>query len=159
MQFAEINSLYHVGKAGLSEIIPGLSKGFTDAGEWADQIYRERPAYLSTETGRYPVTKGLQEYKIDLPTIDTKKLRADLPSLVDSGMYITEDAGGWWEEGQEPKVLEFYLNEDGEVSLTRLSKLWRPAMNVTGTVAYLGTIPLSGKLSSLQSFFKENGKK
>lgn len=131
---------YHVGKVGLLEIIPGRSKGFIDAGEWADKVYKGRPIYLSTKKGRYPVRKGLKEYKIDLSMIDTKKLRADLPSLVDNGMNITEDWKGWWEEEQEPQALRSYLNKDGEISLTRLAKLWRPAKDVTETVAYRGSI-------------------
>lgn len=138
---------YHVGKAGLSEIIPGRSKGFIDAGEWADQIYKGRPTYLSAKKGRYPVKKGLKEYKIDLSAIDTKKLRADLPSLVDNGMYITEDKKGWWEEGQEPSILKPYLNRNGEISLTKLAKLWQPAGNVTKTVAYKGIISVSTETS------------
>lgn len=136
---------YHVGKAGLSEIIPGRSKGFTDAGEWADQIYKGRPTYLSTKKGRYPIKKGLKEYRIVSSVIDTKKLRADLPSLVDSGMNITEDWNGWWEEEQEPQALRSYLNKDGEISLTKLAKLWQPAKDVTGTVAYQGNINVSKK--------------
>ncbi len=132
-------TFYHVGEAGLREIIPGLSKGFISAGKWADKIYKGRPTYLSTESGRYPITKGLQEYKIDFSVIDTKKLRADLPSLVDRGMYVTEDGNGWWEEGQEPIALKPYL-KNGEISLERLSRLWQPAEDITGTTAYQGNI-------------------
>lgn len=134
---------YHVGKIGLLEIIPGRSKGFIDAGEWADQIYKGRPTYLSTKKGRYLIKKGLKEYKIDPSAIDTKKLLADLPSLVDSGMNITENCKGWWEEEQEPQALRSYLNKDGEISLMKLAKLWQPAKDVTGTVAYQGSILLS----------------
>lgn len=131
--------LHHVGKAGLREIIPGCSEGFTDAGEWADKIYKGRPVYFSMEKNRYLATKGVQEYEIDISVVDTEKLRADLPSLVDSGMYITEDGKGWWEEGQEPVALKPYL-KNGEISLIKLSKLWQPAKSVTGTLAYLGNI-------------------
>jgi len=134
---------YHVGKIGLSKIVPGLSKGFVDAGEWADQIYKERPIYLSTEVSRYQVTTGLQEYEIDPRTIDTRKLRADLPSLVDNGMNITEDGKGWWEEAREPMALKSYLNRNGEISLKKLAKLWGPASDVTGTVAYQGSISVA----------------
>ncbi len=137
------DTLYHVGKTGLSEITPGQSGGFTDAGEWADKIYKGRPIYLSIKKTMYPIGRDLQEYKIIRTMLDKEKLRADLPSLVDNGMYITEDGKGWWEAGQEPSALKPYLNRNGEILLITLSKLWQPAMDITRTVAYQAIIFVS----------------
>ena len=113
----------------------GRESTHTQAGSWADEYYGTRPVYLSTQEGKY---EGATL------AIDTSgfNLVADLPSLVDYGANVEEEAL-WWEEGEEPPELEPYLNM-GEIEIFDLLNepdVIKAAIRTTGTAAVLDDIP------------------
>lgn len=88
---------YHVtSKDNLQSIlsrglIGGASKGFTEAGAWADEYYGCRPIYVSLTTDidiLYTCENGVV-LEIDITGI---QLYSDIPSLIDYGAYIHEGA-------------------------------------------------------------------
>jgi hypothetical protein len=113
----------------------GRESTHTQAGSWADEYYGTRPVYLSRQEGKY---EG------ESLAIDTSGLNlvADLPSLVDYGANVEEEAL-WWEEGEEPPELEPYLNM-GEIEIFDLLNepdVIKAAIRTTGTAAVLDNIP------------------
>lgn len=141
------NKLYHSGPTGLEKLSPGmLGTGHTLEGDWAQKVYKTWPIFLSFNSGEY----SGENYEINSSQLNSNLIVADLPSLVDSGMYIDEGSG-WWEDGQEPEALKPYL-KDGEIPFVKLLKLWPITSQITGSIAYLGEIALKSKTAS---FIKE----
>ena len=117
--------------------------GYTKAGEWADEYYGTRPVYLAMQQGLYSQLArqlGL-EFEVE---VDQNTLVADLPSLVDTGAYITED-GMYWEYDDVPSAMKPVADGDGWIAFEELlqpgSIAAKAAINTTGTAASLNDIP------------------
>jgi 8-oxo-dGTP pyrophosphatase MutT (NUDIX family) len=113
----------------------GRENVHTQAGEWADEHYGDRPIYLSRELGKYegaPLavnTEGIF-------------LVADLPALAGEHGANVEEETLWWNPEEEPAELEPYL-EDGEIQIFDLlndEDVIQAAINTTGTAAVLDNI-------------------
>lgn len=128
--------LYHTGPAGLKELSPNQSGGFTQEGIWAHEIYGMNPIFLSKQ----PWNTSGEVYEIDFNSLDPSLLKADLPSLVDHGLYVEEDYG-WFED--DPG-----FGLPIEASLHEYADMWKESFALTGTLAYLGDIPLSQQKQS-----------
>ena len=112
----------------------GRESAHTQAGAWADEHYGSRPIYLSVEQGKYEGVP-LAVNTAGMP------LLADLPTLVDNGANV-EDEALWWNEGEEPPALEPYL-DNGEIQIFDLlndPEVIQAAINTTGTAVVLKDI-------------------
>ena len=116
--------LYHTTHKSLVDQIlldglkPGMPSHFTTGGEWADEFYGARPIYLSFSPGQF---RGPDSLILEV-SIGINELVADLPSLVDTGAVLSEQADGTvlhWEDGMEPLQLSNCLT-DGEILLDDL---------------------------------------
>lgn len=118
----------------------GSERNLTDAGEWADRVYGNRPVYLARE----PWISGGVVFEVDASGF---AVTADLPSLVsDAHAYLDETSGEvelWWEEGEEPDELLPYLFSGSIAAqlLVQDPELAQAAISVTGTAACLQSIP------------------
>ena len=114
----------------------GMKSAHTTAGEWADRFYGTRPVYMSVEKGKY---EG-QPMAVNISGLD---LVADLPGLVDTGAYQGEE-GMYWEEGEQPPIMDDYVDEDFmiyyEDLLTPDHPVAEAAIKLTGTAATLEDI-------------------
>ena len=117
--------------------------GFSMESNWADNVYGERPAYLSMS----PNVGGGRRYEgivfeVDVSGMD---LYPDLPTLVDYGAYVEEDEGLYWEWGEAPEEIEHLLDGDGFITFDELLELGSPAVqtmiNFTKTAVSLESIP------------------
>ena len=124
---------------GLKTSSGGL--GFSIAGTWADEIYGNRPIYLSVEPGK----GGGREYEGTVFEVDTTGLQLypDLPTLVDYGAYVEEE-GVYWEPEAEPEEMSPFVDGDGMLYFEDLLAPGHPAANavmaMTGTAVSLSDI-------------------
>ena len=114
------------------------SSNLTTGGDWSFEHYGVKPVFISLEYDKFS-TEGDVVLTVDITGLDVV---ADLPSLVDHGAIVEEDHL-WWEEGQEPKELEIFL-EDGAVYIEDLlvpdSNVANAAISLTKTLAVLEDI-------------------
>jgi len=139
---------YHIGRPDLQKLSPGQEETtFTDTGDWSNDYYPIWPIFLSVGKPQYWYLSGDEAfsdnefslYEIDDSSLDKSKIMADLPSLVDKGMYY-EEGIAWWEEGDEPEALKPYLSKSGDIPIRDLLKLWEVTSSITGSVAYIGEV-------------------
>ena len=117
--------------------------GFSMAGNWADSVYGQRPAYLSMS----PNLGGGRRYEgivfeVDVSGID---LYPDLPTLVDYGAYVEEGEGLYWEDGTAPKEFRNIIDGDGMIYFEDIlesgSDIAQAIINFTKTAVSLESIP------------------
>jgi hypothetical protein len=140
------SKFYHIGRPGLLKLSPGQEgKVLTESGDWSKKYYLVWPIFISVgEPQMWYVEDSLygnnfSVYEIDGSNLDEGKMMADLPSLVDKGMYY-EEGLAWWERGDEPELLKQYLSENGDIPIPDLLKLWEVTSSITGSLAYVGDI-------------------
>ena len=117
--------------------------GFSMAGNWADSVYGQRPAYLSMS----PNVGGGRRYEgivfeVDVSGID---LYPDLTTLVDYGAYVEEGEGLYWEHGTAPKEFRNIIDGDGMIWFEDIlepgSDIAQAIINFTKTAVSLESIP------------------
>lgn len=125
-------------------LLTDMKGGFTEAGSWAQKIYKKNPIFLSKDKNRFK-TKESIVFAVDVKNI---KLFPDIPSLIDFGAYIDENIDGdiiiYWKDGEVPSEFYNIFGNDCEFLADELltdENIINAAINLTRTVAVLRDIP------------------
>ena len=141
--------LYHVTYPDRLEqilregLLVGSERLFSGENGWADEVYGDRPIYLSYE----PWISCAGRTEMVLLSVNVKGLTlvSDLCSLTDWGAYLEEGLGLWWENGELPGDLAPYMDSAGEYVPFEalLGEAAEAAIELTRPAAYLRSIPPS----------------
>jgi hypothetical protein len=144
---------YHITDASRARSIEddGLKVGqesclTNESGKWALQYYDGCPVYLSQSpyiTEEEAWEWGIKEIALFEVNVSGLKLMADLQGLTDASGQITDEGTIWWEDDDEPTVLEGLL-EDGETEILNFldnDSYISAAIEITKTATVMQDIP------------------
>lgn len=110
----KLRQLYHVTyKERLASILSegllvGSERAFTDEDCWMDEIYGDRPIYLSKEPWLTDIGDSLALLSVNVSGLD---LTTDLGSLTDWGADFEDEGRGLtWPPEDMPRALVWYLD-------------------------------------------------